>query len=190
MIITFISKIAILIGTTIALVVSGTPAPQPSNSAQAAVVRFDPFHWKYVTPEWRIPAADFATAFQADYQAPQSEYGAGHRGIDFRSAIGTVVRTPVAGKVIEIAQVGYRNVITVLGNDGRLATMEPVCAAVKLNAIVYASQVIGKTCTPQPGYIWHCELCVHLSAREAGEYLSPMLLMGMFRPSVLKPNNP
>lgn len=178
-------KIATLIGIISLLV--GSAVGDSANAAQPSVILQQPYFWKHSTPEWKPPTADFPLYYAADYVAPQSAYGEGHRGIDFRSAIGRVVRSPLTGQVIEARVVGYRSVITVRDANGNLATMEPVCAAVNLGAAVYGGQVIAKTCTPQPQYVWHCELCVHLSARVNGQYLSPLLLMGMFEPSVLKP---
>lgn len=186
MIIAIVAKFAIAVGSALVLLLASIPINPITEPVEAAVIQPEKYHWKYLTAPWKIPDANFSTAFRNDYQAPESEYGAGHRGIDFKSDIGVPVRSPVSGKVIEAQQVGYRNVITVSGNDGRLATMEPVCAVVKLNAIVYAGQVIAKTCAPQAAYVWHCQLCVHLSARQAGQYVSPMVLLGLFKPSVTK----
>lgn len=187
-----ITKLAVLLALIAASVPTGAIQGfqfGPGEASQAAPIQVapEPYFWKLATPEWKIPDANFATNYAADFVAPQSEYGAGHRGIDFRSGIGVNVRSPATGQVVEAQVVGYRSVITVKDAKGRLATMEPVCASVKLGAQVYAGQVIARTCTPQPLYVWHCSNCVHLSARIEGQYVSPLLLMGLFKPSVIKP---
>lgn len=186
MLITFVTKISIWLGViTLGLVSTSSTAIEPA--AAVDVVKAQPFSWKYLEPKWSSPSITMLSQFEADFSAPQSDYGAGHRGIDFKSSIGAYITSPVSGILSQVARVSYRDVITVQENDGPRASFEPVCTHLKQYSRVSRGQVIGRVCTPAPEYVWHCELCVHFSARQSGQYLNPLLLTGHYKASVLKP---
>ena len=62
------------------------------------------------------------------YEAPLTEYGAGHRGIDLEAPIGTEVIAPVSGEISFSGQVGYRESITIIFGNSLKASLEPVCS--------------------------------------------------------------
>lgn len=190
MLIAFITKVSVWLGVAL-IGVLGLGAVEPSPaSASATTIKHLPYHWKYLAPEWVAPSANMLSQFKTDFIAVQSTYGAGHRGIDYKSSIGEAVYSPVAGTVTEVGRVVFRDVITIQDSKGRLASFEPVCSTLTKGARVRQGQSIGKTCTPGIAYSWHCTLCVHFSARQNGQYISPLLLTGDYKASVLKPYTP
>ena len=186
MITSIIMKIALAIGLGLLSLAPVGPWLSSSEFAAAHPGGASSYQWKYVTPEWASPSPNLKTQFKSDYSAPQTAYGAGHRGVDFKSSIGEVLRSPFDATVVERARVGFRDVVTLKDAEGRLASFEPVCATVSLGSKVRTGQSFGKTCTPGIAYTWHCPLCVHFSARIGGLYVSPLILTGDFRPSVTK----
>lgn len=183
---TLFLKIALTIGLGLVSFAPTSPWQSGADFAAAHPAAAETYNWKYVAPEWVAPSPNLKSQFKADYLAPQAIYGAGHRGVDFKSSIGEVLRSPFSGTVVESARVGFRDVVTLKDSRGRLASFEPVCASVSLGSRVNSGQSFGKTCTPGIAYTWHCALCVHFSARIGGLYVSPLVLTGDFRPSVIK----
>lgn len=179
-------KIALAIGLGLISLAPNQPWLSSSDFAAAHPGGASSYRWKYVSPEWASPSTNFKSQFKADYSAPQTAYGAGHRGIDFKSSIGEILRSPFDGTIVEATRVGFRDVVTLKDSKGRLASFEPVCATASLGSKVRTGQSFGKTCAPGIAYTWHCSLCVHFSARIGGLYVSPLLLTGDFLPSVTK----
>lgn len=186
MIIAFVFKLALLISLPLLsfpLAVSSATGEAFAASTPLAAQKYE---WKYAVPDWTSPSHNLRWQFKADFQAPESEYGTGHRGVDFKSSIGEALRSPFTGTLIEGSRVGYRDVVTLKDSQGRLASLEPVCATVAIGTKLSTGQLFGKVCTPNSAYIWHCANCVHFSARINSQYLSPLVLTGDFRPSVTK----
>jgi len=122
------------------------------------------------------------------YEAPMTEYGAGHRGIDLAAPIGTQVIAPVSGEIIFSGQVGYRESITILFGNSFRASLEPVCSELIEGTLVLAGDVIGAVCEPDISYQWHCEFtCLHFGTRADSGYFSPLALLGVLAPSRLVP---
>lgn len=187
MLTTYIAKLAIFIGITVASLTGAGSMEVSARETAPEVIRPQPYLWRYLAPEWSSPSTNMTTQFKTDFAAPPTLYGMGHRGIDFKSTIGESIKSPVAGTVTEVGRVVYRDVITIQDSKGRLASFEPVCSTLSKGSKVKQGQTIGQTCTPGLAYSWHCSLCVHFSARINSQYISPLLLTGHFKPSVLKP---
>jgi hypothetical protein len=122
------------------------------------------------------------------YEAPLTEYGAGHRGIDLEAPIGTEVIAPVSGEISFSGQVGYRESITIMFGNSLKASLEPVCSELIEGTRVLAGEVIGNVCEPDISYQWHCEFtCLHFGSRTDTGYFSPLALLGVLAPSRLVP---
>jgi len=117
------------------------------------------------------------------FQAPQTRYSAGHRGIDLEASTGAAVHAPSDAEVYFAGTVVDRPVLTLQTSAGVLISMEPVVGSVALHTLVRAGDVVGAV-----GSGGHCEPgCVHLGVRVAGEYVSPLLFLGGAQRAILLP---
>ena len=120
------------------------------------------------------------------YEAPMTEYGAGHRGIDLPAVLGDQVVSPASGQVTFSGKVGYRNVISVGFGNSLTASLEPVCSDLVQGSSVLIGEVIGSVCEPDPEYLWHCsQTCMHFGTRSEDGYFSPLAIIGGLAPSRL-----
>jgi hypothetical protein len=79
-----------------------------------------------------------------------------------------------------------REVVTIRTSDGYLASFEPACTNLEVGDRVKLGQEIAWHCKPSASYEYHCDSCVHFSARSAYGYISPDYLLGNLKPSVLE----
>ena len=122
------------------------------------------------------------------YRQPNSDYSAGHRGVDYRVAIGEQIFAPADGTIAFAGQVANRKLLTIKHNLNLVSELEPVCALSAVGTVVRLGQAIATVCNDLPGYVWHCpDTCVHFSLRSNGKYLSPLALIGGLSPSRLLP---
>ncbi len=135
---------------------------------------------------WDEPANRNDSVWQADYEAPKTEYGAGHRGVDLELAIGTEITAPTAGSLYFKGLVVDREVVTIRTTGGYLASFEPACTNLNLGDRVNQGEVIAWHCQRGKNYEYHCNSCVHFSARSDYGYISPDYLLGNLEPSVLE----
>lgn len=126
---------------------------------------------------------------QRSFLQPSSDYSAGHRGVDYRAALGEPVLAGVAGRVWFAGKVVNRGIVTIRSAAGNLVEVEPVCPSVSAGEAVLAGAVIGKVCDADQNYRQHCESmrCLHFSYRTPNGYLSPVWVMGQLSPSRLLP---
>ena len=134
---------------------------------------------------WAEPIPYLHENLEEDYLAPVSEYGSGHRGIDFHINPGQQLQSPADGTVHFVGKVVNRNLITIRTDTGKLASFEPVCSSLEPGQRVREGEPIGVRCDGDESYEAHCESCVHASARDNFGYLSPLHMMGQKSPSVL-----
>jgi hypothetical protein len=130
---------------------------------------------------WPLPAPHPVVT---SFEKPEEVWSPGHRGIDIGgSDAGAVVLAPDAGVVRFAGVVVDRPVLSIEHADGVLSSFEPVTATVAAGEAVERGQPVGVL---EAG---HCggASCLHLGARIDGEYVSPLLLLGELRPSVLLP---
>jgi len=129
-----------------------------------------------VTPPLRLTRA---------FIAPESVYGAGHRGIDLTTTDGAVILAPADGSVEYAGSVAGKPVLAIGHIGGLKSTYEPACTLLAVGTPVRAGQVVGSVCGK--GYASHCApmLCLHFAAKNARGYLSPQFLMGQLAPSQL-----
>lgn len=122
------------------------------------------------------------------YRQPNSDYSAGHRGVDYQVAVGQEVVAPSDGQVWFRGRVVNRDLISIRHEGALLTEFEPVCSDLEVGDRVSIGQVIGQICPASSTYT-HCKraTCLHFSMRRDGAYLSPLALIGGLSPSRLLP---
>lgn len=118
------------------------------------------------------------------FDAPQTRWGAGHRGADLAGHAGQRVRTAVAGRVSFVGRVAGRGVVVVDHGSTR-TTYEPVLGTVTRGERVAAGEVIGRLASSGG----HClpRSCLHWGLRRGDVYLDPLTLVDAPRPVRLLP---
>ena len=126
---------------------------------------------------WPVPDRNVVRHFEP----PPEPWAAGHRGIDIRSPVGTVV-TAVADSTVHFAgTVVDRGVVSLDHGDGILTSYEPVTALVDRGDAVIAGEPIAIV----EGHHRGCGACLHFGVRQHGEYVDPMLFLTLERPVLL-----
>jgi murein DD-endopeptidase MepM/ murein hydrolase activator NlpD len=146
--------IALLLLTAVDLAALGTPATAGDGS------------WA-----WPVPHQGPLDTGQG-FDAPDTPYSAGHRGIDLPTLVGAPVRAVADGVVAFAGTVAGVDVITV-DHGGERSTYQPVAAGVEVGQRVTASDVIGRVAMGP----FHCATpCLHLGriARASNQYLDAL----------------
>jgi hypothetical protein len=133
---------------------------------------------------WAEPIPLFTDQIQEHYSGPAAHYASGHRGIDIQVAPNQTLKSPVAGRIAFADLVVDRMVVTI-ESEGKKLSFEPACTDLKVGEVIVAGQEFAWHCTPEADYQYHCESCVHFSARIKFGYLSPMYFYGTLSPSRL-----
>lgn len=140
---------------------------------------------------WQLPLAPDSKGqihLLAPYRQPNSDYSAGHRGVDYRAALNARVLAPADGQIAFAGQVVNRKLVTIKHGASLITEFEPVCALLDVGTAVKQGDLIGTVCNELPNYVWHClEPCLHFSLRSQGKYLSPLALIGGLSPTRLLP---
>jgi murein DD-endopeptidase MepM/ murein hydrolase activator NlpD len=108
------------------------------------------------------------------FEAPDSPYGAGNRGVDLAGSVGQTVFAIGAGVVTFAGVLAGRGVVVVA--HGRLrSTYEPVSAAVADGDTVSGGQPIGVLASVGS----HCppDACLHLGVIRGSVYVDPLSLL-------------
>lgn len=126
---------------------------------------------------------------EGEFDAPDSRYGPGHRGVDLATLVGAPVRAVAGGVVTFAGDVAGVGVVTV-DHGAERSTYQPVSAAVSAGDRVDAGDVIGKVVLGP----FHCSSpCLHLGrVRQADDtYLDPLdRLAGDSRIRLIDPEGP
>jgi murein DD-endopeptidase MepM/ murein hydrolase activator NlpD len=140
------------------------------------------------TNNWN-PPLDTPIRLVNQYRQPNSDYSAGHRGVDYLVEAGQPILAPADGQVWYVGKIVDRPVLSVLHPGGYLTEYEPACTDLKKGEIVFAGQQIGMVCAADANYRQHCssDNCLHFSLRSNGAYLSPLIFIGGLNPSRLLP---
>lgn len=136
------------------------------------------------TPDspWRWPTAG-ARDVAEPFRAPAHDYGPGHRGIDIRADVGTVVVAPADGIVAFRGVVVDRPLLTIDHGGGYVTTFEPLDSELARGTLVHAGDEIGVVATgghSAPG-------TVHIGVRLHGVYINPMVMFGEVPRAILLP---
>lgn len=139
-------------------------------------------------PVWVAPL-DAPMQLINPYRQPNSDYSAGHRGVDYQVAIGVPIYAPTIATVSFNRFLVDRAVLVLKTESGDLLEFEPACSSLAVGTPVKAGDAIAEVCLGSPEYRQHCEgeLCLHFSLRTARGYLSPIVRYGALAPSVLLP---
>lgn len=128
-------------------------------------------------------------AVEGDFDAPDSEYGPGHRGIDLGTLVGAPARAVAAGVVAFAGSVAGVDVVTI-DHGAERSTYQPVAATVAVGDAVDAGDVIGKVVLGP----FHCASpCMHVGRiqQDSEQYLDPLdRLTGHSRIRLVDPHGP
>jgi murein DD-endopeptidase MepM/ murein hydrolase activator NlpD len=123
------------------------------------------------------------------FRQPNSDWGAGHRGIDYSADEGEGLQTPLGGVITFSGQVFGRPVVVLRHENGLSSEFEPVC----LNADLARGQRLD----PRVQFASVCFLgdnshcsstCLHWGIKTPNQgYLSPERFLGSLSPSRLSP---
>ena len=135
------------------------------------------------------PPVDAPVRLVNQYRQPNSDYSAGHRGVDYLVSQRQSVIAPADGQVWFAGKVAQRPLLSLLHDGGYLTEFEPVCTDLKKGERVFAGQEIAQVCQAEANYLQHCPnaICLHFSMRYEGKYLSPIVFIGGLNPSRLLP---
>lgn len=112
------------------------------------------------------------------FRPPDGPYGAGNRGLEYRTTPGTPVRAIGAGAVVFAGQVAGRLVVSIDHPDGlRSSLVGLVSIEVRAGEAVRGGDVVGRA----------AEL-LHLGVRRNGRYLDPATLFDVRGPARLVPS--
>ncbi|MFA5565750.1 MAG: M23 family metallopeptidase [Acidimicrobiia bacterium] len=104
----------------------------------------------------------------AEFRAPTTPYGPGHRGIKYQTESGTVVGAAAAGEVIFAGTVAGEQHVTLRHADGRLSSYSYLDkVTVASGQWVTSGQTVG-----------HSGEMLHVGMREGGKYIDPLLFFG------------
>ena len=142
------------------------------------------------TEAWQAPLAAPLQLVNPYFQ-PNSDYSAGHRGVDYRVRLGDRVFAPTDATIWFNGKVVDRQVVSIRTRAGDLLEFEPACSDLAASAEVSVGQPIAIVCQPDVNYRQHCseQMCLHFSLRTPAGYLSPLVRYGSLSPTVLLPNN-
>lgn len=145
---------------------AGPPIRQPNTSAER-------FGWPLAPPHPVL----------RPFEAPDSPYGPGHRGVDLGGSPGEAVLAAGAGVVVFAGQLAGRGVVSVDHANGLRTTYEPLAPTVTTGQRVGAGAVLGRL---RPGHA-RCPVaaCLHWGARRGDEYLDPLALVSSGRVRLL-----
>jgi murein DD-endopeptidase MepM/ murein hydrolase activator NlpD len=119
------------------------------------------------------------------FRAPESAYGAGHRGLDLGAADAVLVLAVEEGVVTHAGSVAGRGTVTLAHPGGLSSTYEPVVPIVSVGSVLATGDPIG-TLQARAGPR-HCgeRACLHLGARRGAAYLDPWPLLAGGRVALL-----
>lgn len=108
------------------------------------------------------------------FEAPESLYGAGHRGVDLATEAGQTVTAALPGVVTFAGAVAGRSLVVIRHPGGLRSTLEPLTPVVHQGDRVTQGEPIGVVDTSA-----HCgwQTCLHWGVRRGTEYLDPTLLV-------------
>jgi Peptidase family M23/Putative serine esterase (DUF676) len=154
--------------TILALVARAPLAGAGPNFPPEAPIAPDPAR------PWLIPPVDGPII--ARFQAPGTDWGPGHRGVDFYAAPETAVRAAASGRVAFAGSVAGVNAVT-LEHRGDVATTYTDLAEILVaeGSYVLQGEWIGRSGTPHRG---GGEAGIHFGVKVAGRYVDPEDFLG------------
>ena len=140
-------------------------------------------------PQWVPPLGEPLEVLDT-FRPPAAAWLPGHRGVDLSTDPGDEVYAAGAGAVLWAADLAGRGVISVMHEDGRRTTYEPVTAIVQMGDLVEVGDLLGYVSVGTS----HCggiPSCLHWGLLSGETYLDPMsLLRAAGRPRLLPVDTP
>lgn len=111
------------------------------------------------------------------FDAPETPYGPGHRGVDLKASPGQQVLAADLGVVVFAGLVAGTSVVSIDHDGGLRTTYEPVTPAVSAGEQVYRGQVLGTVLPGHPGC--PAPACLHWGVRHEPDdlYVDPLALV-------------
>ncbi|MCC2321946.1 murein hydrolase activator EnvC family protein [Cellulomonas xiejunii] len=163
--------VGLSLGIAMAWAAPGAAAPGPAPPADAGV--------------YRLPL-DGPGRVLRPFDPPPRPWLAGHRGVDLSAPADGQVRAPAAGVVSFAGLVAGRGVVSVLHDDGRRSSLEPVSATLPAGTRVVAGDPLGTVAGDAHGGVPGGP-ALHWGVREGDVYVDPWALLPGRGPVVLLP---
>jgi murein DD-endopeptidase MepM/ murein hydrolase activator NlpD len=166
---------AVLSGTVVFGAAPSTGAEPPTDTANVS---------GRVEARWIWPTGSRVVG--RAWEAPSSDYAAGHRGLDVPAAVGSTASAVDDGTVAFAGAVGGRTVVTIDHGDGLVSTLDSVTPLVAAGDEVVQGTPVGRVS------VGHCPAsapCLHLGARVDGRYVDPMAYLPPAEWPVLLPES-
>jgi len=160
-----------------ATVGSGAPAGSGASVSTVTEPRLVEARWVWPTGSRVVERA---------WEAPSSDYAAGHRGLDVPAVLGSPASAVDDGTVAFAGAVGGRTVVTIDHGDGLVSTLDSVTPLVAAGDEVVQGAPVGRVS------VGHCPAsapCLHLGARVDGRYVDPMAYLPPAEWPVLLPES-
>lgn len=153
---------------TAALAAAATPASAPNAVPQQRPAPSESFTWPLAPPP----------AVLRPFEAPDTPFGPGHRGVDLLAEPGQAVLAAGPGRVVHAGAVAGRGVVSVQHRGGLRTTYEPVRPMVAEGEEVAAGQRLAALAPGHPG----CDAppgawCLHWGARHGLQHEDPLALV-------------
>ena len=124
-------------------------------------------------PRWLAPPVD--SVITRYFEPPESDFGPGHRGIDYGVVPGVKVRAAAAGLVSFAGSVAGTNAVTLDHGDGLVTTYTRLgTISVLRGTRVDQGEFIGTTSSAHPGE-W---AGLHFGVKMNAAYVDPLTLLG------------
>jgi murein DD-endopeptidase MepM/ murein hydrolase activator NlpD len=147
------------------------PPASPARSAEPSSAAG--FGWPLAPPP----------AVARPFEAPDSAFGPGHRGVDLVGEAGQPVLAAADGLVVHAGWLVDRAVVSVEHAGGLRTSYEPVAPAVAAGDRVARGQVIGHLEPGHPGCA--APACLHWGLREGERYRDPLEMVAPGRVRLL-----
>ncbi|GAA1240267.1 hypothetical protein GCM10009676_26460 [Prauserella halophila] len=179
------------VATVVALLMVATPpAPTPAPAPRSATTVAGAGTAVGAAAQ---PAADVTFAWPLDpqpgvvrpFDAPDSEYGPGHRGVDLAAAAGQPVLAAAGGRVVHAGDLAGRGVVSIEHPDGLRTTYEPLSVQVDEGDRVRAGLPIGTVARGHDDCA--AAACLHWGLRRGERYLDPVTVVPLAGALRLKP---
>jgi hypothetical protein len=143
-----------------------------------------------LAPNWVLPVQqDFAVVHE--FLRPTSDWGSGHRGIDFEVGRNQSLLAPHDGVIASAGLVFDVPTVVIAHSGSTSSVFQPAClnASVSRGDHVGVGESFGSYCASKQATL-HCGAlpCVHWSFRlDKGVYLNPLRMVGLLLQSELEP---
>ena len=120
--------------------------------------------------DWPVREPDIVRQFEA----PETPWSAGHRGVDLAAQPGTALLAPAGGTISFAGQVAGKSVVSIR-HDALISSFEPAQTDLPVGTLLDQGQIFGQV----QGGSDHCgETCVHWGVRSGeNEYVDPAALV-------------